>query len=532
MIGFRKMLFTILQCICLVVYGRGDSFPMTIENNTYNHRVLVVKNQLLSKQLNKENTTYIIQDDFNLKEEGGDGIISIPKGSTLQFEGGCLRNGTVLFNKTYVVNPSFEKVKFDGIITNKSVSAQGMGMDNSGKDDNSEVLENLLNILPLSGTELQLESGTYNIGKRIVLPNIQAPFYLTGRGLDKTCFVATNRDAGITFTNLLRSDIKYISFEAGNYGREIPFINIDNGTGIAHMSTFWKCQFKGDKAFYIKYSAYFRFDECTFKNYLSRRDTDEYLCKINGEYFYLRNCYFEDTAYSGSGSPSMLELQAIHGTVENCDFCGAINEYAIKLNTGCRCISIDKCVFMENSNLFLIDQTQAVSNIYVNADVYDGNKSKTLDTFIVTQSSGNGITWNLDFTFKVYGTFKTNNEFKGDVVPYLSRNSKVKFIMDPNSSSTYPYFPIPEDNTNIFFEYPFSEYAEMKIDDTTHKGELVLLQKSPFNDFTCPEIMGTKHLGHSKASNFSIANTFGGQLKIVFDCEGKATKFRYKLKYK
>ena len=64
-------------------------------------------NLLTQSMLAKENTTYIIQYDYNLNKQ----IISIPEGSVLLFEGGSIDDGTINCNNTTIVD------KFSGNAT-------------------------------------------------------------------------------------------------------------------------------------------------------------------------------------------------------------------------------------------------------------------------------------------------------------------------------------------------------------------------------------------------------------------------------
>ena len=64
-------------------------------------------NLLTQSMLAKENTTYIIQYDYNLNKQ----IISIPEGSVLLFEGGSIDDGTINCNSTTIVD------KFSGNAT-------------------------------------------------------------------------------------------------------------------------------------------------------------------------------------------------------------------------------------------------------------------------------------------------------------------------------------------------------------------------------------------------------------------------------
>lgn len=72
--------------------------------------------------LMQENTTYIIQRDYDL----GGKVIKIPKGCKLKFKGGSFRNGTLIGDSTSVFlkqsSPAFENVLLEGSFNAKSFS--------------------------------------------------------------------------------------------------------------------------------------------------------------------------------------------------------------------------------------------------------------------------------------------------------------------------------------------------------------------------------------------------------------------------
>ncbi len=64
-----------------------------------NERVILKHNRSFASQVNKKYRVYVIKDEFDL----GNRIVSLPKGSTLVFEGGSLKgNGTIVGNKTTI----------------------------------------------------------------------------------------------------------------------------------------------------------------------------------------------------------------------------------------------------------------------------------------------------------------------------------------------------------------------------------------------------------------------------------------------
>lgn len=74
-------------------------------------------NLLNQQALSKENTIYVIQYDFDLN--GAE--ITIPEGCVLQFEGGSLNNGTLVFNNTTLLSKVNINCRFSGRIANESI---------------------------------------------------------------------------------------------------------------------------------------------------------------------------------------------------------------------------------------------------------------------------------------------------------------------------------------------------------------------------------------------------------------------------
>lgn len=75
------------------------------------------KNILTQDMINKENTEYIIQYDYYLNGEE----ITIPNGCILKFENGSFNNGTILGNKTDLINPNFNNIECKNIKENNNI---------------------------------------------------------------------------------------------------------------------------------------------------------------------------------------------------------------------------------------------------------------------------------------------------------------------------------------------------------------------------------------------------------------------------
>ena len=68
------------------------------------------KNVLTQAMINKTNTIYVIQYDYDLKGE----TITIPENSVLNFIGGAIGNGTIIGNKTKVINLNVDRIVLSG----------------------------------------------------------------------------------------------------------------------------------------------------------------------------------------------------------------------------------------------------------------------------------------------------------------------------------------------------------------------------------------------------------------------------------
>lgn len=68
------------------------------------------KNVLTQAMINKANTIYVIQYDYDLKEAS----INIPENSVLNFIGDAIGNGTIIGNKTKVINLNVDRIILSG----------------------------------------------------------------------------------------------------------------------------------------------------------------------------------------------------------------------------------------------------------------------------------------------------------------------------------------------------------------------------------------------------------------------------------
>lgn len=119
-------------------------------------------NLLQQSMISKENTTYILQYDYNLNKQ----ILSVPSGSVLLFEGGSISNGTLELNNTILAgNPLFkDAISITGTINNSYLRPEWFGASSTSKD-NTKAINNALYAAYILGVEVvRLRNTIYNIG--------------------------------------------------------------------------------------------------------------------------------------------------------------------------------------------------------------------------------------------------------------------------------------------------------------------------------------------------------------------------------
>ncbi len=97
-------------------------------------------NLLQQSMLSKENTIYIIQYDYDLNGQE----ITIPENCVLQFEGGSLSNGIIIFNNTYIISngTSFININCSGLLSNKQLN---LSIFYTNNNDYSNCIQTLVN---------------------------------------------------------------------------------------------------------------------------------------------------------------------------------------------------------------------------------------------------------------------------------------------------------------------------------------------------------------------------------------------------
>lgn len=132
-------------------------------------------NVLTQSMMQWPNTIYIIQYDYDLQDE----TITVPEGCVLQFEGGMLSNGAIIFNKTQISGcPFFNLTGYSGAIETPLCADYFYG--------SNESLWAITMYCALNGYPLRFENNTYTYNKPITNGNQGKPIVWSGSGRGKT----------------------------------------------------------------------------------------------------------------------------------------------------------------------------------------------------------------------------------------------------------------------------------------------------------------------------------------------------------
>lgn len=119
------------------------------------------KNVLTQAMINKANTIYVIQYDYDLKEAS----INIPENCVLQFDGGSLSNGNITLNNTIVSQPK---------IDNNNVKIIG-NMLNTDRDKINAIYKYFVYNSQTKKLNYRYGDNLYTINSTIITENNQRP---------------------------------------------------------------------------------------------------------------------------------------------------------------------------------------------------------------------------------------------------------------------------------------------------------------------------------------------------------------------
>lgn len=159
-----------------------DEFKNTTDNKYYKYddgaltliSTPTTKNILTQEMFSQANTVYIIQYDYDLNGVGSNDTdpITIPEGCTLQFEGGVIKNGTLVGNNTKIeaglIQIFSTDITLDGSWDVQYTIPEWFGAKTDGSDCSDAIAAAIRNIAALSCT-IFFNRGNYGISRPIDL---------------------------------------------------------------------------------------------------------------------------------------------------------------------------------------------------------------------------------------------------------------------------------------------------------------------------------------------------------------------------
>lgn len=142
--------------------------------------VVLQPDKSLSSQITKENTVYEIKNDFNLRGQS----IAIPSGCALYFNGGLIRNGTIVGKNTAIKNVGafgiLLNVELDGSWYAETGYPEWFGAVGNGKVDDRDAVQKAFDVcstVVLSKNYL-IHNAPFNYSKYKPIPDDELKYYL------------------------------------------------------------------------------------------------------------------------------------------------------------------------------------------------------------------------------------------------------------------------------------------------------------------------------------------------------------------
>ena len=156
---------------------------------------IVVRNDAsIQAQFKSANGVYIIRDVIDLKNTK----LSIPQNCILKFEGGQLKNGSIVYNNTFLDGRYQIYCQCSGTLSNDVVEPHMYGARGDGKTDDSHAIQQSIN----SGKQVFFRRNTYLVEKPIVF--------------DRQNFIVDFNFSILKKTNKKGIDYKYESYDFNN----------------------------------------------------------------------------------------------------------------------------------------------------------------------------------------------------------------------------------------------------------------------------------------------------------------------------
>ena len=318
------------------VYLRKNITTVTSPNSNTPYRTNLLTQQMISK----EDTIYIIQYDYSLNF----GEITIPNNSVLLFEGGSIKDGTIIGNNTKIeVSPISifdDNIVLSGSWKVQEVYPEWFGAKGDNSTDSTTAIQKAIDFAELISSNVKISSGEYIIKNTLFIKK-QSRIHIIGDGKYKT-FIYLKSDSQLesmidinskevtTYYQFIKiADLSlYVEGNAtyGIYAPKLTFSEIHNITvyGAASYAirieygwsnTIYNCLFsRGNNGIFLYRSANaIMMRQCSFT---SLEGTAVYL--EAGNAISMLDCDFE----SVKGVPIYIKSRVTNLTINGCYFEG------------------------------------------------------------------------------------------------------------------------------------------------------------------------------------------------------------------
>lgn len=328
------------------------------------------KNVLTQAMMDKANTRYVIQYDYDLDGE----TVTVPEGCTLDFQGGSFKNGTLYGNLTEIVSSVYKIFSLDLSIKgswNLKYSYPEWFMTHSQNVDFSQSIQKCIDSFHLFSTVKLVNreytiSNTINIGPSVTIKGL-GPFKTTlNINEEINCFEISNSAfnvfiEGMSIYTEEGKGLSGILLNNNNGGWNHTFKNIDFKyfkNGIKFTSVFWQstirdCIFQGcNNGIFSEMSGIgsniiILIDHCFF-NYCRNKAINVY----GTSELVINNCNFGSFRKSDAKESSFVQITLSHQfVIRNCNFEGcylSANQGAVWINNSNG--SLEECTFYDISS--------------------------------------------------------------------------------------------------------------------------------------------------------------------------------------
>lgn len=385
----------------------------------------VKKNILTAVMLSEANTIYEIRYDFDLNGE----TIEMQEGCTLKFEGGSLKNGTIIFANTEIIGAknAFENCSFGGDVIGSEVCISWFGINCKPGYDDALIINKIIQICDKNCVTIILDHW--------------ADMYISGlfdgviqEGYDKkfnniNCGKHTHLIQKSTFWIILQGPSKYGTVIRAEADSDCKVENLlVNANNISHV-------YYGENGIsgvrYVK--------NCHIKN-----------CRIGDkEESTLDGSVYPNWGYGGKGIQCELnniEMTVENSLIENCSFgIFCTNQYADDTQIGV-VYKVNKCKTVNCSIAFMgVNLKSTISNtgdIYNKISVTDCIFDSTIGTDgVICLAALDYVTFNNIF---ITGSNTVNSIFRGCTSKSTFRNIEI------NHPSVVIFdFSSPKDNPEV-----------------------------------------------------------------------------------